>query len=793
MIIYIGSGYTDIFGQVVENKTVFPGANENTPSRSEYFTWINNTNEGPTAEQTLINLDFFLWMQDTYGMKLDIYAFDAGTIDGSNFYGRMDSKGFKRQFPQGFEQIYHRAKAMNIRLGIWGGPDGFGDSESEAQSRIEMMKKLCRDYEFTLFKMDAVCGELRPAKTDYFIEMMKECRAYSPDLILLNHRLELGRGLPYATTSLMGGGETYIDVHMVNSTTAPHHRAQAISRKLPPNLSRLVEDHGVCLSSCLDYWQDDLILQAFNRGLILAPQIYGNPWLLNDDEFSTLARIYNLHRTYRDILVDGKILAESSYGPGAVSRGDKDIKFITMRNLTWEPVTYQVKLDTSIGLEDRGVVFLKQFHPVEYVYGTFPYGSIIGINVLPFRSCLIMASVNSGKELEITGCRFKIVQNIKEKPLKINLLGMPGETDIIKLTGLDKAYGHMTIDGKDASELLRNKNQSITFKGTKSEQPYHRKIGFMKPCTIPGDALALSEATNFAADNNALEVRSLKRSGQSGIGPVLKARQAFFNQKLFVERELWDRYAFDGDANTAFSVSLRWGDRRIKGGALRIDFGDLIDLDSLLLKTYDEYSLQPWKSGEGKVANVSADLRNWQQVRFLCGTVMRIDLHGIGPVRYLEIPGGILRISEIEGFLNGQPLSRENWRVSNLFAPSRRFRPKKAWTLKFSLKEIPGNSYLAIALEGKHGIEGATAAMRVNGDYYGAPDRAPSYQSNTWEYPVRQTDENYTYYIPLTPNMKNKDIETFVFGMEEEFLDFSPVVWITAYPIPFEKKELVIW
>jgi hypothetical protein len=37
-----------------------------------------------------------------------------------------------------------------------------------------------------------------------------------------------------------------------------------------------------------------LILQAFNRSLILAPEIYGNPWLLKDNEFAKLARIFNL-------------------------------------------------------------------------------------------------------------------------------------------------------------------------------------------------------------------------------------------------------------------------------------------------------------------------------------------------------------------------------------------------------------------------------------------------------------------------------------------------------------------
>ena len=40
------------------------GASEDTPSYSEYFSWINNTNEGSTEEQTRINLEFFQWLHD---------------------------------------------------------------------------------------------------------------------------------------------------------------------------------------------------------------------------------------------------------------------------------------------------------------------------------------------------------------------------------------------------------------------------------------------------------------------------------------------------------------------------------------------------------------------------------------------------------------------------------------------------------------------------------------------------------------------------------------------------------
>ena len=68
---------------------------EKTPSIPQYFTWINNTNEGATEEQTLINLRFFKWLHDEFGMRLGIYAFDAGAIDSQEFYGRMDSERFR--------------------------------------------------------------------------------------------------------------------------------------------------------------------------------------------------------------------------------------------------------------------------------------------------------------------------------------------------------------------------------------------------------------------------------------------------------------------------------------------------------------------------------------------------------------------------------------------------------------------------------------------------------------------------------------------------------------------------
>ncbi|MGQ8336202.1 hypothetical protein ACUNWD_06590 [Sunxiuqinia sp. A32] len=778
----------------------FPGADEKTASRSEYFSWINNTNEGTTEEQTFINLEFFKWLNTRFGMTLDIYAFDAGAIDGKNFYGSTQSDRFKRQFPNGFAPIVSKAKEMNTRLGIWGGPDGFGNSPEEEKQRMDMMVSLCRDYHFELFKMDAVCGQLRPEKYDAFDRMMTECRQFSPDLILLNHRLNLGKGMPHSTTFLLGGAETYIDVHMPNQTTAPHHRAGALSRELPPNLTRLTEDHGVCLSSCLDYWEDDLILQAFNRNLILAPEIYGNPWFLRDDEYPLLARIFNLHRQYRDILVSGMVLPEKECGVNAVSRGDEYTRFITLRNLSWEPVQYSVKLDSTVGLKDAGKVMVRTYHPTERIIGEYKYGSSVEVEVLPFRSCLVKLSDSSEEsEFGIVGIDYQIIPNAGNDSLIVQLLALPGMEKEIKLTGDLSAYKSVTIDGENASSLLKGKSVKVQFDGEKYKSPYHRKLGDMQECPVPAGAESIYEATCFAADNNSLEVRELKRSGSSNILQVNAARQAFLNQPTFKGCETWDQYLFGGDPSTAFSVMTNLNSVNLQSTTFRLDFGMPLDLDSLVIQTKDDFSLYPLKAEEGHNALVSKDLVSWQEAFFISGKSMKIDFSSFGEIRYVKLHPAPMRISEIVGYKNGVVVDRSNWRASNLFNSYSKnqnnsgFSTEKAWSLPVTLGEIPEGSYLCVALEGVHGKEGAFAGLKIDGEYYGCPDRAPSFRSNVWEGKVRETDRNYTYYFPLSKEMLGKKLEVFVLGFDSDNLDFKPSVYITSYPIPFQKKTMKIY
>jgi hypothetical protein len=102
-------------------------AGELTPSKSHYFDWINSQYEGTTEAQALVNMEFFQWLHDEYGMDLDIYSLDVGNIDDGPYtagvgrlipyhYGTLDSPEFKAQFPRGFAPLVEKAARFGGRL-----------------------------------------------------------------------------------------------------------------------------------------------------------------------------------------------------------------------------------------------------------------------------------------------------------------------------------------------------------------------------------------------------------------------------------------------------------------------------------------------------------------------------------------------------------------------------------------------------------------------------------------------------------------------------------------------------
>ena len=725
-------------------------------SQSHYFDWINSQYEGTTEEQAMINLDFFKWMHDTYGMKLDIYSLDVGNMDDGPMtagvgrlspyhYGNLESREFIDQFPNGFGPLADKAAEFDCRLGLWLGPGGFGITEKDRQLRKEMMVSLCRDHNFKLFKMDAVAGQFDKSEEDLMIETLEECRRYTPDLIVSSHRVDFGRVDPLVTHKLWAGEETYVDVFINNKKTAAHHREGALERGLTPGMDRMYEDHGVCLSSCMDYWEDELILQAFNRSLILAPQIYGNPWFLRDDEYPKMARIFNLHRKYRDRIIDGFQLDSAQYGPVAVSRGDAKLRFITLRNTTWEPVHYKIDLNNTIGLKRSGRISVKMLHPWEENLGSYRWDETISVEVLPFRACLIAA----GEELDEPG--------LKNGPYRIVPAPEGREAEIVPLE--------------------------------KPTEAYHYHIATPAETGVPDFAEALFEATCFAADNNALEVRSLERSGQSNITQVRRAREAFLNKPMFVNRAIWDKNLFDGDIETFFTA-------RLDGRMLRIDFGKEGIVDEVIIKIrdrqYPELDTELERFKENARAEVSNDLLNWREAVLESGgmgTIGRIRVLDGQPVRYIRVKGAPRRIAEVEAYDNGEELERSGWRASNLFADYMEGEAVGAFKADFTIEHVEEGSYLCLALNGVHGHEKAWAALRVDGEFIGAPDRAVSFDSNTWEYYNVELDRDYTYYFPMDESFTGRDIEAWVLILDGGSADIRPEVWMTAYPIPWEEEE----
>jgi hypothetical protein len=795
------------------------GADEQTPSLSHYFSWIDNTNEGATERQTLANLDFFKWLYDEYGMELDIYALDAGAIDAPGYYGSIYSDRFKSQFPNGFGPIAEKAKSFGCRLGVWLGPDGFGNSPEAESARTEMLVKLCRDYNFHLFKVDAVCGQLRTNKQEAFINLLKECRKYCPDLIVLNHRLDLGAGLPYTTTELWGD-EAYIDVWRNNTSTASHNRAGAIALGVPLDEKtgkpkRLLEDHGVCLSSSLDYWDDDLFLQAFSRNLILAPELYGSPWFLRDDEFPKLARIYNLARRYRDILPQGMMVTNQACGPDAVARGNEQTRIVTLRNTNWNSATYTVSLDASIGLDGAGPYEVRRLHPAEEILGQFQKGQTVSVTVPAFRSCALLISSEPSRELGINGCDYEVVRDMPGKPAVIKLLGMPGSSARMTLPPQLRTFSKATLDGKPADALLAGKSLKVSFPGQTLKQPWHRKLANLKSTKVPADAEALYEATCFAADNNAMEIRSIRRSGPTTIPQVQASRDEFLAQKFLVERGVWDRYLFDNDPETFF----RQGQNGLWDGALRVDMGAVVVLDQLVLKNVDNRfqpqevffssdlknwvaaptQIEPGNPAQTCVLNLKTSYsgtKDWETIQV---NRITIDLPANAKsVRYIKIPGKAINVGEVVGYHRGVPLDRTNWRASNLFADYAKAPAQRAWSGSFRLEEAAQGSYLVIPCNGKHGRDGAYVALRMNGHWIGSPRRAVDYPVNPWETRNDHPDSNLSYFFPVTKDMVGKTIEAVVMQFESPSKEkvplgkISPEVWITAYPIPYVAKQLVL-
>lgn len=766
-----------------------------TPSKAIYFDWINRNWYGSNEKKIEANLNFFKWLHDEYGMQLDIYLMDAADIDqgpncapeiGLPAYGSLETPWFQKRFPNGFGPLAELAKSFNCRLGVWLGPDGYGKTPEEARKRKEMLIKFCKEYHFGLFKYDACCSDLSPENQQYFIETMKECRKYSSDLIVLNHRITLNKeARKQTTTFLWEGRETYVDVNISNDMIAPHHRASNLSRGLPPDLNRLTEDHGVCFSSALDAWDDDLILQAFNRNLILSPEIYGNPFLLNDEMLPRLARIYNIHRLYNDILVNGISLPEEKYGKFAVSRGDDQTRLITLRNLSWQPLEVTIKLDESIGLISTGNVEVLQYHPMEKFLGSYKSGAEVVVSVLPYRTSLIKISILPNPEFVMKGAAYQVVKNIPGRPVMVNLLGSAGEKVSVSLSEIQRKYKKAYLNGKDVSSILDGKSVDFIFPGQKNHIDFLKRIGNLQLSTLPENPEKYMEYCNFALDNNALEVRELFRSGESQFSQVKACRDVFFQDTLFSGIGVWDQFAFDWDLKTAFKVRLfEYTKLRQNIGSFRLDIGESKSLDKIVFKGIPT-NFNP------EMVEISNDLSNWSPVKFQVNNgEMIIGINQNKSFRYLRLAKSPSEVAEIEGYLNKKSVDRKLWKASNLFGMVNPNSAIICWKYEVKLSGIGKKANLTVTVPANCSEGSVFTCMLADGKIIAAKDRAPSFPYNNWEH-YGIADKNLTFYIPIDKNMEGKLVQVMLLTTDEKLQEMKPEIWLSN-PYIYEKAELII-
>ena len=765
------------------------GADNLTPSIPQYFSWINNTNEGSTEEQTLINLDFFKYLKDTYGMQIKIYAWDAGNFDGaSEGYGNLKGEKFRSQYPEEYKNVVEKARELGIRFGLWGSPDGYGDTKETEKERFLFFVHLCKDYNWGLFKLDGVCGHLRPEKAKIFGEMLQECRKHSPDLVVLNHRLDFYEAEKYITTYLWNGDETYVDVSQGNRETAMHHRGFMFTRGHTNNLERLAEDHGVCISSNIDYFEDELIYQAFNRSLILAPEIYGNPWFMRDDELPKLARVYNLHGRNAKILVNGLLLPES-YGANACSRGSETKRFISTGNNTWKTKTIKINIGDEIGIKTDKSLTVNIHHPYEKHIGVYKTGDTVEVELMPFRATLIEVAVEDEAEAILKNCEYEVI--------KENECGTPVEVKILKASG-----GNIT--------LLKNGTESdfMTAEPTDIKENAPLYIGTLENDIFkPDNGERLYETAIFAINNDALEIQSIRRSGETAIPQVKAARDAFFSQKHYALRGCEASNMFDGKQDTFFdSQSKTYCDEnlRICGGCLRVDFGDEYYCDSIEIEFFSgdyptrevdvqrlpliaEYSLNlsDWKSSGTVKTTVKNNDYTAEIIKFTAHTLY--DLHGKmlcaqypvhGKIRYLRIENPVDRIYAVRLIKDGKELELKSPTANNMQAHYRHKKTVLAKWQEFALPQYKSGAKIAVAVEGMHGTEGVYCVAEIDEKLMGFPERAPDYKANQWEHYVWSSDKNNTFFLPLPDGLQGKKIKVTAIFSDRRKTDVTCNVYI---------------
>jgi hypothetical protein len=216
---------------------------------------------------------------------------------------------------------------------------------------------------------------------------------------------------------------------------------------------------------------------------------------------------------------------------------------------------------------------------------------------------------------------------------------------------------------------------------------------------------------------------------------------------------------------------------------MRIGAGAGKTFNKLLLKNIpDDYLPES--------AMASTNGRDWQQVE-IRKIASQLEVNGNSNIAYLyvKINPTPLAVSEVVGYLNDKDVKPNNFKLSNLFADS--VTATAAYKASFTITETTSSSYLVLTVPGDYDPEKVFAGIYLNEELIAPYDRSPSFLYNNWEH-IEKAKGNLSFYFKADKNLLNKKADIYLFSSFAFPATMKPELWITAFPIPFEKKQLVL-
>jgi hypothetical protein len=811
-----------------------------------YFDWLCHDNSGPLESEILANFAVLKKMKALYGLQFDIYNSDAGLVESMGTYFPQYKPIFEKRFPRGLRTIADASKELGMRLGLWIGPDGFGETPQSMEARKRQLISWVKESNVGLFKLDTVVSALRhenkyilEKKYQALMDALSEIRQIDPRFVAINHRVN---NSPYMLTItdciLWKGEETYNDVHITNRDAWLYNRVCASRRDLSTLFYntpfRLFEDHGLCFNTNIEKWEDEFITQAFGRASVISPEMYGTFFFLRDKDYPKLARLIQFHKQSQDIL---KKIYHLEEGDIAHSNGKSSL--IVLRNMTWERATKTIPLDKRIGLNiSNGTsITIRQRHPFEYTYSgqgeDYRAGSVFSVILEPFEIKLIQIDAEHPKESMIAGIPYEIIPYPDHENYDVELLGEPGkeyELTLYNFEGKDLRW----VDKSPVFPTEKERKRlRIRFPGDPIKRNYFAPLGeFAKlPCeAVAGEYLA--ELAKFTIDDNALEIREMEHLKKNPSRfPEVEACRSYMWDKV-IQTHTYDRNAFDGDHST------RWSDGypmrspftgtprpyRSDTSLWRIDMGDHVDLRKLELLI-----VRRTEDAHINSVELSSDLRNWvkiedietsglheipffQELRRRRGNIRIYDVQASDerPVRiavefpenrsrYIRIHGRNFSVSEIFGYDGkGKKISRQKWHATNFYGLTTE--PKRILKLNHSLTDHwPGQEFAVAVYAGDkkfHPVDDVYVAVLVGGEIVIPRHRAPSYPYHNYEWNSwwlkEQGLSGMTFRVPSRPGWTGKDIEFFILLFSENTTNVKAKLFLVTPEKPFQKRTLTV-